>query len=52
MCAIPAGYGTHTIALKCIELTSDLLYIWPSHKHTTAYFNSLYCLAHTISLTT
>ena len=34
MCAIHAGHGTHTITLKFIYLTSDLLPIWPSHKKT------------------
>ena len=35
MCAIHAGHGTHTITLKFIYLTSDLLPIWPSHKKKT-----------------
>ena len=51
MRAIHAGHGTHTIAIKFVQLTSDLLSIWPSHKNITAYFDSLYCLVHTISLT-
>ena len=49
---IHAGHVTHTIAIKFVLLASDLLSLWPSHKNITAYFNSLYCLVHTISLTT
>ena len=53
MCAIHAGHGTHTIALKFIQLNSDLfLQYWPSHNNNTSSFNSLYCLVYTISITT
>ena len=38
MCAIHAGHGTHTITLKFIYLTSDLLPIYPLHKKHYSLF--------------
>ena len=34
--------------MYCISFTQDMA----SHKNITAYFNQLYCLSHTISITT
>ena len=34
MCAIPAGYGPHTIALKFILLTSNNYYLYGPRTKT------------------
>ena len=48
MRAIHAGHGTHTIAIKFVSLTSDLLSIWPSHKkhYSLFYFTKLFSSYH------